>query len=112
MTTLPTGTDPAEVGMSPERLASIGRLLARWVEEGHTQAIVALVARRGVVVLQEAHGRLTPEPAAPRVALDTIFPLSSITKPITATALMCLIEDGLVGLNRPVQEYLPEPVRE
>ena len=40
------------------------------------------------------------------------FPLASITKPITATAVMCLVEDGLVGLNRPVQEYVPEFVGE
>jgi CubicO group peptidase (beta-lactamase class C family) len=34
--------------------------------------------------------------------------LSSATKPITAALVMQLVEDGLVGLNRPVQDYLPE----
>src|SRR5207245_1366117 len=39
---------------------------------------------------------------------DTIYPLSSLTKPIIATAAMLLVEDGLLGLQRPVSEYLPE----
>ena len=44
----------------------------------------------------------------PSVKRDTIYPLSSLTKPITATAAMLLVEDGLLGLQRPVSEYLPE----
>jgi serine-type D-Ala-D-Ala carboxypeptidase len=40
--------------------------------------------------------------------VGSIFPVSSITKPITATAAMILVEDGLLGLNRPVRDYLPE----
>jgi CubicO group peptidase (beta-lactamase class C family) len=69
---------------------------------------VVLAARRGVVVLHEAFGRLGPEPDAPPLPVDAIFPIASLTKPITATAVMCLVEDGLLGLNRPVQEYVPE----
>src|SRR5262249_34224874 len=41
-----------------------------------------------------------------------IFPLWSISKVITATAVMVLVEDGLLGLNRPVAEYIPEFVGE
>src|SRR5262249_50261962 len=68
--------------------------------------------RRGIVALHEAFGRLRPELDSPPVQLDTIYPLASLTKPITATAIMCLVEDGLLGLNRPVAEYLPEFVGE
>ena len=59
-------------------------------------------------MLHEAFGRLTPDDNAPPVKRDTIYPLSSLTKPITATAAMLLVEDGLLGLQRPVSEYLPE----
>jgi CubicO group peptidase (beta-lactamase class C family) len=59
-------------------------------------------------VLHEAFGRLTPDDDAPPVKRDTIYPLTSLTKPITATAAMLLVEDGLLGLQRPVSEYLPE----
>jgi CubicO group peptidase (beta-lactamase class C family) len=37
-----------------------------------------------------------------------VFSVSSLTKPFVATAIMMLIEDGLLGLNRPLKEYLPE----
>jgi CubicO group peptidase (beta-lactamase class C family) len=100
--------DPEEVGMSPERLRRVARLAERWVADGQTPALVLLVARRGVVVLHEAFGRLGPEPVAPPLPADAVFPLGSIAKPITATAVMCLVEDGLLGLNRPVQEYAPD----
>jgi CubicO group peptidase (beta-lactamase class C family) len=106
-TTLRYG-DPEEAGMCPERVALIRRLCAGWVEQGITTALVVLAARRGVIVLHEAFGRLTPDEDAPPVRLDTIFPLASLAKPITATAVMCLVEDGLLGLNRPVHEYVPE----
>jgi CubicO group peptidase (beta-lactamase class C family) len=76
--------------------------------QGITSALVILVARRGVVVLHEAFGRFTPDEASPPLARDTVYPLSSITKPITATAIMILVEDGLLGLNRPVSDYIPE----
>src|SRR5579872_1741771 len=99
---------PQEAGLNPERVELIRRRGREWVERGIHQCLVLLVARRGMVVLQEAYGRIYPEPDAPVTLLDTIFPLSSISKPLTATCLMILVEHGLVGLNRPVQEYIPE----
>jgi CubicO group peptidase (beta-lactamase class C family) len=108
MTTRLRSGDPQEVGMAGPRLSRATRLAEGWVAEGHTSGLVLLVARRGVVVLHEAFGHLTPEADAPALPSDALFPIASITKPITATAVMCLVEDGLVGLNRPVQEYVPE----
>jgi CubicO group peptidase (beta-lactamase class C family) len=103
---------PEEAGMSPERIAHVARLAEGWVRDGIHPALVVLAARRGVIVLHEAVGKLTPEPDSPPLARDTIFPISSITKPITATCVMQLVEDGLLGLNRPVQDYIPEFVGE
>ncbi len=99
---------PKEAGMLPEQIDRARDLCAGWVKSGHTPAIVALVARRGVIVLHEAFGKLRPEADSPPVRLDTIFPIMSITKPMTATLVMYLVEDGLLGLNRPVVDYLPE----
>ena len=94
--------------MSRERIDRVRRLCAGWVEEGNSPALQVVVARRGTIVLHDAWGRLGPEDDDPPLTTDSIFPLASITKPITAAAVMCLVEDGLLGLNRPVQEYLPE----
>jgi CubicO group peptidase (beta-lactamase class C family) len=98
----------AEAGLSPARLERVHDLAAGWVKEGAYPALVALVARRGVIAFHEAFGRLGPEPDAPALTCDALFPLASLGKPITATACMMLVEDGLVGLTRPVKEYVPE----
>src|SRR5260370_38881942 len=94
--------------MLAARVQHIRRLGAEWVERGQAAALTMLVARRGVVVLHEADGRLGPEADAPALPLNAVYPLASTTKPITATSVMCLVEDGLLGLNRPVHEYVPE----
>jgi CubicO group peptidase (beta-lactamase class C family) len=90
--------------MSAQRIAHAADLAASWVADGLTPALTVLVARRGIVVLHEAFGRLTPAPDAPPLQRDTIYPLMSVTKPVTATAAMILVEEGLLGLNRPVAE--------
>src|SRR5919197_363814 len=94
--------DPEEAGMSAQRVRRIAQLAEGWVDQGITPALVVLAARRGIIVLHEAFGRLTPDPGAPALPRDAIYPFVSITKPITATAAMILVEDGLLGLNRPV----------
>ncbi|HZS88944.1 MAG TPA: serine hydrolase domain-containing protein [Chloroflexota bacterium] len=104
--------DPDEAGMSAQRVRHVAQLAQSWVEQGITPSLVVLAARRGVIVLHEAFGRLTPDDDSPPLARDALFPLASISKPITATAVMILVEDGLLGLNRPVREYLPEFVGE
>ena len=104
--------DPVEVGMSAERVERVRRLAAGWVADDVTPSLVVLVARRGGVVLHDAFGRHGPDADSPPLRADALFPLASITKPITATLVMCLVEDGLLGLNWPVQEYLPEFVGE
>src|SRR2546427_302487 len=97
-----------EAGMLPDRIDRARDLCASWVKSGHTPAIVALVARRGVIVLHDAFGKLRPGDNSPPVRLDTVFPTMSITKPMVATLVMQLVEDGLLGLNRPIRDYLPE----
>jgi serine-type D-Ala-D-Ala carboxypeptidase len=94
--------------MSPERVRHIAGLAESWVAQGFVSALVVLVARRGVIVLHEAFGRLTPDADSPALPRDAVFPLTSATKPMTATVVMSLVEDGLLGLTRPVSEYLPE----
>ncbi|GAJ02784.1 unnamed protein product, partial [marine sediment metagenome] len=99
---------PNEVGVSPERIRRIFTMLRDWVSDGTLPAVSVLVARRGTIFLQESFGTLGPDPNSPLVKPDTIFGIGSITKVFTATAIMLLVEDGLVGLNRKVQEYIPE----
>jgi len=99
---------PQEAGVSPSGVMQIQKRAKGWVDEGTHLALAILAARKGIIFLHEAMGRLTPEPDSPHLPHDAIFPITSISKPITATAAMILVEDGLLGLNRPVREYIPE----
>ena len=99
---------PEEVGMLPERVALTRDLCARWVKEGHTPTLGVCVARRGVIVLHEAFGVLGPGPDSPPLGREALYAGASVTKPITATLAMQLVEDGVLGLNRPAKDYLPE----
>jgi len=100
--------DAAEAGLDARRLDQIRERAASWVADGLTPALVLVAARRGVVALHEAFGKLTPEPDSPSLATDSVFPVSSLCKPITASALLMLVEDGLVAMNAPVTDYIPE----
>ena len=110
-TKLQRGT-PESVGMSAQRLRHVADLAEGWVAQGIHPGLVVLAARRGKIVLHEAFGRLTSAADSPSMPLDAIFPLTSLTKPVTATAAMILLEEGLLGPNRPVSFYLPEFVGE
>jgi serine-type D-Ala-D-Ala carboxypeptidase len=99
---------PEEAGMDPTRVARLRELLAGWVASGDTPSVVACVARRGVIVLHEAYGVLHDGDTMPTLRRDSIFPISSCTKSLTAAAIMCLVDDGLIGLNRSFIDYVPE----
>ena len=99
---------PASVGMDPVRVGSLRKLASGWVAKGDTPSLVVLVARRGTIVLHEAFGVRHYEDTAATLKPDSIFPIASLTKPMTAALVMCLVEDGLIGLNRPFVDYVPE----
>lgn len=99
---------PEDVGLLPERVEAARRLCADAVKQGRTPSLAVLAARRGTVVLHDAFGQLRPGADAPALPRDAVFPVSSISKPITATLVMMLVEDGLLAVGRPVREYLPE----
>ena len=99
-------TDPAEVGMSGARLDDAAALMQRQYDDGKSPTLVAVVARHGRVVFTRAVGE--HRPGGPPVTLDSVFPLASQSKPMTAAVLLCLVERGLVGLNEPITVHLPE----
>src|ERR1700730_7400744 len=65
------------------------------------------VGARGDRVEVEAVGSADVDGGAP-MTRGSIFRLASITKPITAAAVMMLAEDGRIALDEPVDPWLPE----
>jgi CubicO group peptidase (beta-lactamase class C family) len=93
-------------GLSRARLDRMHDIMAGYVERDEVPGIVTLVNRRGEVHVDtigvQAVGSSSP------IERDTIFRISSMTKPITAAAAMILIEECTLRLDEPVDRFLPE----
>ena len=86
-------------------MASLRDTLQAHVDNGSVPGAVGLVAR-GDRVEVAAVGSMAVGGAP--MARDSIFRFASITKPITAAAVMMLVEDGQIALDEPVNRWLPE----
>ena len=100
------GQGPAS-GMAPDRFEQVTAVLDKYVNAGELAGAVSLVYHRGEVVQVSARGVQDLETGTP-MARDTIFGLASMTKPITAVAVMLLVEEGKLDLDAPVDPWLPE----
>jgi CubicO group peptidase (beta-lactamase class C family) len=98
---------PERVGLSPDRLQEATALLKRFVADRKIAGAVAAVARRGQMAYLEAVGVQDIATRRP-MAADSMFRIYSMTKPITAVAVMMLHEEGRFRLEDPVSKYLPE----
>src|SRR5690349_23656704 len=101
-----TGTATAQT--SPGSTA-IDASLRSAVERKDVPGVVALVTDRDRVLYQNAFGVADVATGRP-LSSDALFRIASMTKPITSTALMQLIEQGRIGLDDPAEKYLPELV--
>ena len=108
MSTLLKEGSPADAGMCADQLAVAAQILQGEIDRGRISAAALLVARGGEVVYDAGFGRIRPEDDAPDTAPDSIFLVASITKPVTAAAVMLLVDRGLICLDDPVSLYIPE----
>jgi len=79
----------------------------RLVADGEVPSIAVAVARDGEIIWEEGFGLADREKNLPATE-HTPYPLASISKSLTATGLMILVERGLVNLDSPVNDYLGE----
>jgi CubicO group peptidase (beta-lactamase class C family) len=85
--------------------ARIDGAVERAVSEGQVPGVVAGVARGDAVYVSTAGAMALGGPPMRR---DTLFRISSTTKPMTAAVVLALIDDGVLELSAPVDELLPE----
>ena len=98
---------PEAAGMSSSALKQTTGIIESSIRRGEIHAASILVARHGKIVLHRGFGRMSASAKADPVQADSVFLLASITKPVTACALMLLVERGEVSLSDPVSYYLP-----
>jgi CubicO group peptidase (beta-lactamase class C family) len=93
-------------GFTTDGIKRLEEIVGGHVDDGGVVGVSWLVARRGEV----HHGVAGTLDAGggPRVAEDTIFRISSMTKPVTAIAALILVDECTLRLDEPVDRWLPE----
>src|SRR3954468_7686970 len=93
-------------GFDPQRLAHLARAKQSHVEQDRVAGVTWLLAAGDQVEVGVA-GQLTRGESTP-VGRDSIFRISSMTKPIVAVAALILVEEYKLRLDDPVDALLPE----
>jgi len=90
---------------STARHSRMHEIMAGYVARGEIPGLITLVARGGAAEV-DVSGAM--EAGGEPLQRDSIFRIASLTKPITAAAAMILVDDGTLGLDEPVDRWLPE----
>src|SRR6266478_2623267 len=89
------------------QFSGVDEVLRAAIDRGDVPGVVAMAATREGAVYQGAFGRRALPDGAPMTA-DTVFWIASMTKAITSTAAMQLVEQGKLALDEPIAGLLPE----
>ena len=99
--------EPESEGFSSERLMRINEKMDQFISDNKTGCIVTMIVRNGKVIHNENFGYSDIE-TAKLLQSNDIFRIYSLTKPITAVALMTLFEEGYFQLDDKVSKFIPE----
>ena len=91
--------DPHAHGLTDADLDSLRAILRKAVDDHTVPGVSLLLAHKGEVIFKEAFGNL---------AVDQKVLMASSSKPVTATVVMILVDQGKLSLDDPVEKYLPE----
>jgi CubicO group peptidase (beta-lactamase class C family) len=103
---IPT-TKPEDVGLSSTRIARVGTWMQQQVSGRRLAGVEIIINRRGRIAFHRCHGKRDLARDA-NAAPDTIYRIYSMTKPLTAVAVMMLYEEGHFQLDDPITRYLPQ----
>ena len=99
---------PETSEIDSRRFAKIDQVAKQEVAAGHIPGAVILVGHRGKTVYRKAFGQCALMPRCQPMKVDTIFDLASLTKVVaTTTAIMELVDRGLIHLDKPAAAYWP-----
>jgi CubicO group peptidase (beta-lactamase class C family) len=92
----------------PPAVAAIGERMRKYVAANEVAGAVTLVATPDGVVHLDAAGTASLDFAAPMLHTDDIFWIASMSKPVLATLLLMLQDEGKLSVDDPVEKYLPD----
>lgn len=97
---------PAEIGLTAAGVRALDELMTRYTAPDRFPAAMLLVARRGKIGYWRAFG-VRDLARGDKLERNDVFRIHSLTKPITAVAVLMLWEEGKLGLDDPVSRYVP-----
>ena len=99
---------PVQTNVAPPTMfETIRAEIVERVGKGEMPSMAVAVSQHGEIIWEEAFGwadRETKTPATP----ETVYPIGSLAKSITATGVMILVERGVIRLDDPITAFLPE----
>ena len=97
-----------EESVKPGPFKAATQLIQEQVESGLVGAAALLVEHNGKIEVEQGFGSLSRKAGAKPCRSDSVFLVASISKPVTAMAVMKLVDQGRIALDDPAQKYLPE----
>ncbi|MCK5692090.1 MAG: beta-lactamase family protein, partial [Bacteroidales bacterium] len=98
---------PEKVGLSSDTLALATQKMQEFIDSGKWAGIATLVMKDDKIVYRERFGYANIEEELP-IEDNNIFRIFSMTKPVTAVALMTLYDEGKFELDDKLSTYIPE----
>lgn len=93
---------------TPEKPAQIDPFITRIMDSANVPGLAIASIRNGKMAYSRGYG-LTKSDSTQRVTSTTVFDAASLSKPVFAYAVLQLVEQGLLDLDKPLHEYLPYP---
>lgn len=90
---------------TPAQFAEVRKTILQTLEEAKVPSIAVAVVKDGKIIWEEGFGWADKERQVPATA-HTAYSLASMTKPITATAVMKLRDAGKLDIDAPIERYL------
>jgi CubicO group peptidase (beta-lactamase class C family) len=97
----------AQSGSTPANLNGFDSFIEQVMKDWHVPGLAVAIVKDGKVVYSKGFGYRDVKKGL-KVTPDTLFAIGSCSKSFTATALAILVEDGKIGWDKPVREYLPD----
>jgi CubicO group peptidase (beta-lactamase class C family) len=107
MAATPDVGEARNLGLDPDRLLKLKRVIEEDTAKGLYDGAAFLVAREGTVVMHEAVGH-SDLASGRKAKTDDVFFIMSITKQLTAVRVLMAIEEGKFTLTTPVKDVIPE----
>ncbi|MBX9664332.1 serine hydrolase domain-containing protein [Novosphingobium sp.] len=93
---------------TPEQMyPALTNLVYEYVASGKLAGAVAALGWGSNAPMQIARGTVAFDSATP-VDLDSLYRIYSMTKPVTGMAAMMLVDEGKIGLDQPISDFLPK----